>query len=444
MTPSRSSTRLRLSSPPPTQSTFAPGTRGERGHEQRHADHRGQRDDQRRSRTATRTPACSARIARHRQPDPAADAEHRAQQPDRARDAQRRERVADDPEGQREDAARRARDRPAGDDPADARGERAHDRADAQEPEDHRQDAVLAVEVAELAEDRRRDGCRQEERGQHPGRRLRPRVEVVGDRRQRREHHRLRHRVGHPREQQDGDDRRRALPRGRDAGRTTRETTISGAARSGSPATLRGHAAVSRAPTPRRRRAQPAADPRGRRVGRSPATASRRRVEAIAREAGVGMGTLYRRFACKDDLVRAILAERAEITLAEMAAGGRRRRPVGRARRRPSRRSPPGSPATRASSTRSPRRAGARSCSRCARGSWTRWRRSLADARAAEVVRDDVTVTDLVTLASIVDARAAERARGRRPHLGALPGVVLDGLRPAGPPLPRAPLPYEL
>ena len=34
------------------------------------------------------------------------------------------------------------------------------------------------------------------------------------------------------------------------------------------------------------------------------------------------MGTLYRRFACKDDLVRAILAERAEITLAEMSAGG--------------------------------------------------------------------------------------------------------------------------
>src|SRR4051812_38399232 len=45
-------------------------------------------------------------------------------------------------------------------------------------------------------------------------------------------------------------------------------------------------------------------------------------VEAIAREAGLGMGTLYRRFACKDDLVRAVLAERAEITLAEMAAGG--------------------------------------------------------------------------------------------------------------------------
>src|SRR4051794_41710350 len=45
-------------------------------------------------------------------------------------------------------------------------------------------------------------------------------------------------------------------------------------------------------------------------------------VEAIAREAGLGMGTLYRRFACKDDLVPAVLAERAEITLAEMAAGG--------------------------------------------------------------------------------------------------------------------------
>ena len=54
----------------------------------------------------------------------------------------------------------------------------------------------------------------------------------------------------------------------------------------------------------------------------------------------------------------------------------------------------------------------------------------LADARAAEVVRDDVTVTDLVTLASIVtrvppsarevDARIWERFLG----------LALDGLRP--------------
>ena len=66
----------------------------------------------------------------------------------------------------------------------------------------------------------------------------------------------------------------------------------------------------------------------------------------------------------------------------------------------------------------------------------------LADARAAEVVRDDVTVTDLVTLASIVtrvppsarevDARIWERFLG----------LALDGLRPgAASVLPRAPLP---
>jgi hypothetical protein len=35
-----------------------------------------------------------------------------------------------------------------------------------------------------------------------------------------------------------------------------------------------------------------------------------------------GPGT-YRPFACKDDLARAVLAERAEITLAELAAGAR-------------------------------------------------------------------------------------------------------------------------
>ena len=134
---------------------------------------------------------------------------------------------------------------------------------------------------------------------------------------------------------------------------------------------------------------------------------------------GSASGTLYRRFACKDDLVRAILAERAEITLREMAPARPRTtrgtRSPGRSRARR-----PASRATRGCSTRSPRRAGGWLLEVRSRFS-TRSEPVLDRARAAGVVRDDVTVTDLRHARLDRHARAPERARGRRPDLGAVP-----------------------
>jgi AcrR family transcriptional regulator len=46
-------------------------------------------------------------------------------------------------------------------------------------------------------------------------------------------------------------------------------------------------------------------------------------VDDIAREAGVGIGTLYRRFATKDDLIAAVLDDRFETIAASIEAAGR-------------------------------------------------------------------------------------------------------------------------
>jgi AcrR family transcriptional regulator len=167
-------------------------------------------------------------------------------------------------------------------------------------------------------------------------------------------------------------------------------------------------------------------------------------VEAIAREAGLGMGTLYRRFASKDDLVRAVLAERAETTLGEMAAGGSADDPWDALA---------GSITALAAGFAGDQglfdavaEAGGRPQLLEVRSRFLQaMAPALAEARAAEVVRDDVTVTDLVTLASIVtrvppsarevDARIWERFLS----------LALDGLRPGSASvLPRAPLPARL
>ena len=167
-------------------------------------------------------------------------------------------------------------------------------------------------------------------------------------------------------------------------------------------------------------------------------------VEAIAREAGVGMGTLYRRFACKDDLVRAILAERAEITLTEMAAGAAADDPWDALA---------GSITALAAGFAGDQglfdavaEAGGRPQLLEVRSRFLdAMAPVLADARAAEVVRDDVTVTDLVTLASIV-TRVPPSAREVDPRIWErFLGLALDGLRPgAASVLPRAPLPARL
>lgn len=167
-------------------------------------------------------------------------------------------------------------------------------------------------------------------------------------------------------------------------------------------------------------------------------------VEAIAREAGVGMGTLYRRFACKDDLVRAILDERAEITLGEMDAAAVAEDPWDALA---------GTVTALAGGFAGDQglfdavaEAGGRPQLLEVRSRFLdAMAPPLAAARAAGVVRDDVTVTDLVTLASIV-ARVPPSAREVDPRIWErFLGVVLDGLR-LGPahPLPRAPLPRKL
>jgi AcrR family transcriptional regulator len=167
-------------------------------------------------------------------------------------------------------------------------------------------------------------------------------------------------------------------------------------------------------------------------------------VEAIAREAGLGMGTLYRRFASKDDLVRAVLAERAETTLGEMAAGGSADDPWDALA---------GSITALAAGFAGDQglfdavaEAGGRPQLLEVRSRFLQAMAPvLAEARAAEVVRDDVTVTDLVTLASIVtrvppSAREVDARIWQR-----FLGLALDGLRPgAASVLPRAPLPARL
>jgi AcrR family transcriptional regulator len=152
-------------------------------------------------------------------------------------------------------------------------------------------------------------------------------------------------------------------------------------------------------------------------------------VEAIAREAGLGMGTLYRRFASKDDLVRAILAERAEHALADLEAAAA-----------------PDDPwealaaSVRALAARFAEDQGLLDAvaEGGGRHALLEVRSRLLDAlspvldraRAAGVVRADVTVTDLLPLASIV-TRVPASAREADPRVWErYLAIVLDGLRP--------------
>ncbi len=118
--------------------------------------------------------------AAERQADAAADAEDRADHRQPARDLVARERVAHDPEREREDAARDALQQAAGDHDADRGGERVDHRAGAEEHEHRGEHAALAVEVAELADDRRRDRGADQEAGEHPRHRRGAGVELLG------------------------------------------------------------------------------------------------------------------------------------------------------------------------------------------------------------------------------------------------------------------------
>ena len=151
--------------------------------------------------------------ARERQPDACADPEDRANEPQTAGHLVGRERVADDPERQREHAAGHALDHAAQDQHRDRVGERADHAANREQQQHEREHAALPVDVAELAHDRCRDRGRQEEPAEDPRRGGRAGINVGGDVRQRGDHERLRQRKRHARHQEHHQHPNRMLDR---------------------------------------------------------------------------------------------------------------------------------------------------------------------------------------------------------------------------------------
>jgi AcrR family transcriptional regulator len=168
-------------------------------------------------------------------------------------------------------------------------------------------------------------------------------------------------------------------------------------------------------------------------------------VEAIAQAAGVGMGTLYRRFPTKEELLRAVLADLVERVLADLAVAAADPEPWAAFERAVG-----------------------------ALGNWCAQNRGVLDtlqpevqrweiflgarasllsaldpvlerAQAAGVVRDDVAATDLLPLTALLTKlppplRASSPGQWER-----FLALALDGLRPTGAhPLPLEPLPRQL
>ena len=161
-------------------------------------------------------------------------------------------------------------------------------------------------------------------------------------------------------------------------------------------------------------------------------------VDEIARAAGVGRGTLYRRFPTKDELVRSIVLDRTERAIASMEAAAAAPDPwealagVVRAL------------------------GGHLAADRGLFDTLTRggrpndvvpqrpeWFQAIVDpvvtrAREAGVVRDDVAATDLIALAAAISRVRPERAG--EPLWERYLELVLDGCRPEG---AKAPLPHR-
>lgn len=144
-------------------------------------------------------------------------------------------------------------------------------------------------------------------------------------------------------------------------------------------------------------------------------------VDDVAREAGVGVGTLYRRFPTKDALIAAILEDRVEVVVGEL--GGPADEDAGAAFARAAE-----TLVARVAEDRgfydaihrqldtSPELEAQKQRLRAA------FEPLLESARAAGAVRADVTVADVVPLL----ARLGRLPDWRRPL-----AIVLDGLRPA-------------
>ncbi len=167
-------------------------------------------------------------------------------------------------------------------------------------------------------------------------------------------------------------------------------------------------------------------------------------VEAIAQAAEVGMGTLYRRFPTKDELVRAILADLGDAALADVAAAAAEADPW-QALERSLR-----SLARRFAENRGLLDALEQEPLSC---QLLEIRGRLLDAlepvlvraQDAGAARADVAVTDVLPLTALV-TRLSPRAREADPHVWErYLGIVLDGLRADGASrLARKPLPRKL
>jgi hypothetical protein len=118
-----------------------------------------------------------------------------------------RERVADDPVGEGEDAAGDALEDASADQQRQAVAERADDRAGDEHGHDGGERPPAPVEVAELADQRRGDRGRDEVGGEEPRDGDRAGAELAHQRRHRGQDQRLRQRVRHPRREQDDQDR---------------------------------------------------------------------------------------------------------------------------------------------------------------------------------------------------------------------------------------------
>ena len=165
----------------------------------------------------------------------------------------------------------------------------------------------------------------------------------------------------------------------------------------------------------------------------------------IARRAGVGNATVFRRFPTKDALYEAIVDEKiAELCAAATARGGAARS-VGRARALPrdDRRAAGARPRLLPGHRAAPARAPRAPAPPPGRSSTSSIRSSCARRRPASL-RDDVTTLDVLGLVkgavACVPPSPGLRADGWRRPLA----IVLDALRPeAATPLPIPPLSYE-